>query len=82
AMALVGSFALFHGHAHGAEMAASVDGQTYALGFIAATALLHLAGIAGAYGAARLTGRFGRTATRLAGAAFAVGGLGVLTGWL
>jgi urease accessory protein len=82
AMALVGTFAVFHGHAHGAEMAESTDGLTYALGFIAATALLHLAGIAAAFGIARLTGRFGKTMARLAGAAFAVGGLGVLAGWL
>lgn len=38
AMALVGTFAVFHGHAHGAEMAESADGLTYALGFVTATA--------------------------------------------
>lgn len=82
AMALVGIFALFHGHAHGAEMARSVDGTSYALGFVAATALLHLAGMTAAFGVARATGRFGKATARLAGAAFAVGGIGILAGWL
>ena len=82
AMALVGAFAVFHGHAHGAEMAESADGLTYALGFVTATALLHLAGLAAAFGAAHLAGRFGGTAARLAGGAFAIAGLGILAGWL
>ena len=82
AMALVGTFAVFHGHAHGAEMAESADGLTFALGFITATALLHLAGLAAAFGAAQLAGRFGGTAARLAGGAFAIAGLGILAGWL
>ena len=42
---LVGFFAIFHGHAHGAEMPASTSGFAYAAGFILATALLHGAGI-------------------------------------
>ncbi len=82
AMALVGTFAVFHGHAHGAEMGQSVGGFTYALGFITATALLHLAGIAAAFGTAKFAGRFAKTAARLSGAAFAIGGLGILSGWL
>lgn len=82
AMALVGSFAVFHGHAHGAEMAETVGGLSYALGFVLSTALLHLAGIAGALGTARIAGRFGSAAPRWAGAAFAAGGLGLLAGWL
>lgn len=82
AMGLVGVFAVFHGHAHGAEMPADAGGIEYALGFVAATALLHLAGIAGALGVAGLAGRFGRRLAQLAGAAFALGGVGVLAGWL
>jgi urease accessory protein len=42
---LVGAFALMHGHAHGAEMPAALDGLAYATGFVAATAMLHAAGI-------------------------------------
>ncbi|MDD4947691.1 MAG: HupE/UreJ family protein, partial [Gallionella sp.] len=45
-VALVGLFALFHGHAHGAEMPHDASGLRYALGFMLSTAALHLAGIA------------------------------------
>jgi urease accessory protein len=45
AMALVGFFAIFHGHAHGAEMPDTASGFAYAGGFIVATALLHATGI-------------------------------------
>lgn len=82
AMALVGVFAVFHGHAHGAEMPADASGLTYALGFATSTALLHLGGIGASLAAARLIGKYGRLAARVAGAAFALGGVGVLTGWL
>jgi len=82
AIALVGAFAIFHGHAHGAEMPANAGGLQFALGFMTATALLHVAGIAGAVGVAKLAGRYGRPLARIAGVAFAVGGIGVLAGWL
>jgi urease accessory protein len=78
ALALVGAFAIFHGHAHGAEMPQSTGGLEFALGFMASTALLHLAGIAGALGIAKLAGRYGRPLARIAGVALAVGGIGVL----
>lgn len=82
AMAVVGSFALFHGHAHGAEMPATASGLTYAAGFLAATALLHLAGLAATLGMVQLTGRYARLVSRVAGGAIALGGIGVLAGWL
>ena len=44
-MGIVGLFALCHGHAHGAEMPVNAAGAVYALGFTAATALLHGCGI-------------------------------------
>ena len=40
AMALVGFFAIFHGHAHGTEMPASASGILFGLGFVLATAAL------------------------------------------
>jgi urease accessory protein len=43
---LVAAFAVFHGHAHGAEMPATASGLAYGAGFIAATALLHAVGAA------------------------------------
>lgn len=42
---IVGTFALFHGFAHGAEMPETASGLNYALGFITATTELHLCGI-------------------------------------
>ncbi len=53
AMALCGFFAIFHGFAHGAEMPTQAAGLTYAIGFMSATALLHIAGLAVGIFAAR-----------------------------
>lgn len=75
AMAMVGLFAVFHGHAHGAEMPGDAGAASYALGFALATALLHGAGI----GLGLLLGRY-PTVTRLAGSAVAVAGVGLLLG--
>jgi urease accessory protein len=44
-MVVVGLFALFHGYAHGAEMPATASGFAYGIGFVLATASLHLCGI-------------------------------------
>ena len=82
AAALVGVFAVFHGHAHGAEMPANAAGFEYAVGFMLATALLHLLGIGGAMGVARLVGKYGKQIAQVAGGLFALGGIGVLAGWL
>lgn len=46
AAVLVGFFAIFHGYAHGAELPGSANPITFAIGFVVATGLLHLAGIA------------------------------------
>jgi urease accessory protein len=43
---LVGVFAIFHGHAHGAELPAGAAAVAYSAGFVIATGLLHLVGIA------------------------------------
>lgn len=82
AMSLVGVFAIFHGHAHGAEMPVDTSGLAYAAGFIVATALLHGAGIAAAMGVAKLVGKYGKPVAQVAGGLFALGGVGVLAGWL
>ena len=74
--ALVGLFALFHGHAHGAEMPATARGLLYGLGFVMVTALLHAVGIAGATMAQRLARV---SVIRFAGALIVVGGVVV---WL
>ena len=46
AAVLVAVFAIFHGHAHGAELPPGADALAYSAGFVIATGLLHLAGIA------------------------------------
>jgi urease accessory protein len=42
---IVGAFAVFHGHAHGAELPAGSNALLYSLAFVIATGLLHLLGI-------------------------------------
>jgi urease accessory protein len=72
-MALAGLFALFHGHAHGAEMPAVASSGLYLLGFLLATCLLHGAGlVAGVV----LRSRDGML--RLGGAAMAGAGIWML----
>ena len=75
--AIAGAFAIFHGHAHGAEMPASASGIEYALGFVAASGLLHAAGIglALAIGRAACGPRASEMPLRFAGAAVALAGL-------
>ncbi|MEW6449847.1 MAG: HupE/UreJ family protein [Pseudomonadota bacterium] len=46
AAVLVGAFAIFHGHAHGTELPPGADALAYSAGFVIATGLLHLTGIA------------------------------------
>lgn len=53
AMALVGAFALFHGHAHGGELGGA-NALQFGAGFALATALLHAAGLGTAVAASRL----------------------------
>jgi len=82
AMAMAGVFALFHGHAHGAEMPQSLSGCEYAAGFVLATALLHALGIAIGLTIGRRGWIFGGRILRLAGSAMAVAGLAILAGYL
>jgi urease accessory protein len=75
AMAMVGFFAFFHGHAHGGEIG-DAGAYAYGAGFALATALLHAAGLALGLGlGAVFGGERGRRVTRLAGAAAALGGV-------
>ena len=76
---IVGVFAIFHGHAHGAELPEAANPFSYALGFVVATGLLHIAGIAFGY-LARWP--MGKMAVRAGGGAIALAGLGFLTGVL
>lgn len=92
-MAIAGGLALFHGYAHGGEMpqgGAGLQGGfgSYALGFVLATALLHLIGL----GLGLLVHHWGRSETehpavltseglvRLAGVAVFLAGVYVVVG--
>ncbi len=77
AAVIVGAFAIFHGYAHGAEMPEAASAVSYALGFVIATGVLHLAGILFG-GLARWDA--GRIAVRAAGGLIALAGGAFLTG--
>lgn len=77
---IAGSFAIFHGHAHGAELPAGNSPVFYAAGFLAATALLHLFGIAIGLGFAKLfASGFGQRIVQAGGGAMVLAGLVLLT---
>ena len=77
AAVIVGLFAIFHGHAHGTELPQAADAYTYAVGFVIATGLLHVAGIA--FG---LLARWevGKLAVRASGGVIALIGVVFLAG--
>ena len=71
ACATVGLFALFHGAAHGVEMPLAASPWGYGLGMIAATTLLHGAGV--------LAGiKFRQIILRVAGVMISMAGLGMM----
>jgi len=67
--AIVGIFALFHGHAHGGELGGATA-LTFGFGFIAATVALHGVGV----GLGVLIGGHSPIVTRALGAVTALGG--------
>jgi urease accessory protein len=77
AAAIVGFFAIFHGNAHGRELPVDADAVGYCVGFVVATGLLHLVGIAfgllARWPAGRIAVRAAGGAITLAGAAFLLG---------
>lgn len=77
ALGIVAFFAIFHGHAHGTELAAGQNAILYSLGFVIATGTLHAVGIT-----LGLIHRWnaGRVALRCAGSLVLAGGLFFLWG--
>jgi len=75
AAVLVGAFAVFHGHAHGAELPVGADAIAYSMGFVVATGMLHVSGIA--FGGLSHWPA-GRVAVRAAGAVIALIGVAFL----
>jgi len=79
AVAAIGIFAVFHGHAHGAELPGTADPVAYGVGFVTATGLIHLAGI----GFGLLLGKLMKGwVSRGAGALIALAGVYFLIGAL
>ena len=77
AMALVGFFAVFHGFAHGAEMPTAASSLGYGLGFVVATAALHVAGL----GLGFVLSAKSRVLP-VGGSVMALAGLGLFSDWL
>jgi urease accessory protein len=75
---LVGFFAIFHGHSHGTEIPPDADGVLYSVGFVIATGLLHLTGIAigliHRWKAGQMVLRLGGAGVAAAGGWFLAGG--------
>lgn len=73
AATIVAIFAIFHGYAHGRELPSAADPAGYSLGFVLATGILHVAGIA--FGLTK-DRPWGGVAIRSLGAAIGVVGIG------
>lgn len=69
---VVGGFALFHGHAHGAEVPAAAGAIGYAVGVLSMTALLLAGGVALQGVVARASARAAGLLALLAGGRFAI----------
>lgn len=80
AMGFVGLFAMFHGHAHGAELPTlsetALDVFAYVFGFLLATATLHLIGAL--IGQMAISTQKGATVLRVSGALIAAAGMFIL----
>lgn len=72
---LVGFFAIFHGYAHGVELPQAANAVTYAVGFVVATGLLHVGGIAVGL---MIRWPWGRIAVRACGGVIAAAGFAFL----
>jgi len=77
--AIIGAFALLHGHAHGSELAQTVNSLEYMIGFAVATAGPHALGVVVALTLQRVALR---SAVRLAGVACIAVGIGLFGGVL
>ena len=82
AMAVVGFFAIFHGHAHGGEMPETVSGLEYGAGFVCATALLHAVGIGLGLAISQFGRSYGHHIIQVGGAAISLAGVALLVGVL
>ncbi|MBI3902463.1 MAG: HupE/UreJ family protein [Nitrosomonadales bacterium] len=73
-MAITALFGMFHGYAHGLELPESAAPFAYAIGFLSATAILHLGGIVAGVA---MREKYAMLA-KIAGGAIAMSGIGLL----
>jgi urease accessory protein len=79
AMGLVGFFAIFHGHAHGAEIPQGVSGLFYGVGFISATAVLHVMGVGLGLAIGKTGQAYSGRIVQVGGGVIAIAGAAILT---
>lgn len=72
ALLIIAVFALCHGHAHGAELPLAADPSVYAVGFVLATGMIHLIGIAVGLGIGKV---WHGKLTRILGGLIAIAGI-------
>jgi len=77
AAVIVGAFAIFHGHAHGTELPNAANPVAYSVGFVLATGMLHLCGIA--FGLV-VRWPIGKIAVQTGGGLISLAGVGFLIG--
>jgi len=82
AMAVVGLFAIFHGHAHGSEMPLDASGVEYGAGFMLATAMLHAVGIGVGVLIGMSSKALGDNVYRVAGGLASIAGIALLLGYV
>ena len=82
AIAVVGLFAIFHGHAHGSEMPLDAAGIEYGTGFMLATAVLHAVGIGIGFLIRMTANVYERTIYRAVGGLASIAGVALLVGYL
>ena len=75
---IVGAFAVFHGYAHGTELPDATNAFAYGVGFVLATGMLHLFGIAFGF---LVRWPRGVMAVRAGGAVVSLVGVGFLIGF-
>ena len=79
AMAMVGFFAIFHGHAHGAEMPETMSALPYGAGFVCATALLHAMGVSLGLAIGKAGDVYSPRIVQITGSGMAITGVAILT---
>jgi urease accessory protein len=82
AMALVGFFAIFHGHSNGTEMPETASSLEYGAGFILATAALHAIGVGAGLAIGVASEVYGKRILQTVGGAMAVAGIAILAGFI